>query len=243
MADDTQLAEVLHRFGALGLASAATPQSAAARTLDSLRHRIILMDLPPDTVLSRSDLASEYNVSQTPLREALQKLESEGLVDIYPQSRTVVTRIDPAQIREAHFLRLAVETEVVRRLAEAADPALAARLRTILALQEALAANPAELPAFQELDELFHQTMIAGAGQPGLYALLRARSGHLNRLRRLDLPGPGKIRHILEGHRHIISAIEAHDPEAAKDALRKHLSQTLNRLDLLRAEHPQFFTS
>jgi DNA-binding GntR family transcriptional regulator len=242
MPEGSPLAEVLHRLGPLGL-SATASQSAAARTLDSLRGRIISMDLPPDTVLSRNDLAAEYNVSQTPLREALQKLEAEGLVDIYPQSRTVVTRIDPVQIREAHFLRLAVETEVLRRLAETADAALVSRLKTLVALQEALAGNPAELPAFQELDELFHQTLMAGAGQPGLYALLRSRSGHLNRLRRLDLPGEGKIRHILEGHRGIIAALEAHDPERAQEAVRGHLSQTLSRLDVLRQSHPQYFTA
>ncbi len=242
MQQDSQLADVLHRLGPLGLTVGAT-QSAAARALDSLRQRIISMDLPPDTVLSRSDLAAEYNVSQTPLREALQKLESEGLVDIYPQSRTVVTRIDPVQIREAHFLRLAVETEVLRRLADAAEPALVSRLKTLVALQEALAGNPSEIPAFQELDELFHQTLLAGAGQPGLYALLRSRSGHLNRLRRLDLPGEGKIRHILQGHRAIVTALEGRDPQAAQEAIRGHLSQTLSRLDLLRGQHPQFFTA
>ena len=242
MPQDSPLADVLHRFGPLGLTTTAT-QSAAARALDSLRQRIISMALPPDTVLSRSDLAAEYNVSQTPLREALQKLESEGLVDIYPQSRTVVTRIDSAQIREAHFLRIAVETEVLRRLAETATPALISRLKTLVAVQEALAGNPSELPAFQELDELFHQTLMTGAGQPGLYALLRARSGHLNRLRRLDLPGEGKIRHILEGHRAIVAALELHDSVAAQAAIRGHLSQTLGRLDLLREQHPQFFVA
>lgn len=242
MVQDYPLSDVLHRLGPLGLSSGAT-QSASLRTLDALRARIIAMDLPPDSVLSRIDLAAEYNVSQTPLREALQKLEAEGLVDIYPQSRTVVTRIDPVQIREAHFLRLAVETEVLRRLAPVADGALISRLRTLVALQEALAGNSAELPAFQELDELFHQTLMAAAGQPGLYALLRSRSGHLNRLRRLDLPGEGKIRHILEGHHAVIAALEAHDPEAAQEAIRDHLSQTLSRLDVLRETHPQFFTA
>ena len=90
---------------------------------------------------------------------------------------------------------------------------------------------------------MFHQTLMAAAGQPGLYALLRSRSGHLNRLRRLDLPGEGKIRHSLEGHRAIVAALEARDPQAAQDAVRGHLSQTLSRLDLLRAQHPQFFTA
>jgi DNA-binding GntR family transcriptional regulator len=242
MAQNTQLADVLHRFGALGLGQgAAAAQSAAARTLDSLRNRIISMQLPPDTVLSRSELAAEYQVSQTPLREALQRLEAEGLVDIYPQSRTLVTRIDPARIREGHFLRIAVETEVMERLARSADPALLSRLGTLIALQEALADTPEELAAFQALDELFHQTLIVGAGQPGLYTLLRAQSGHLNRLRQLDLPGPGKIEHILQGHRAILSALTNHDPEAAKAAIRGHLSQTLSRLEQLRELRPEYF--
>lgn len=242
MPQEPSLADVLHRLGPLGLSGGVT-QSASLRALDSLRTRIIAMDLQPDAVLVRNELAAEYNVSQTPLREALQKLEAEGLVDIYPQSRTVVTRIDPVKIREAHFLRLAVETEVLRRLAKVADAALISRLKTLVALQEALAGNVAELPAFQELDELFHQTLMSAAGQLGLYALLRSRSGDLNRLRRLDLPGEGKIRHILQGHHAVIAALEAHDPEAAQEAIRGHLSQTLSRLDILRETYPQYFTS
>lgn len=216
-------------------------QSAASRTLDALRNRIILLDLPPDTVLSRSELAQQYEISQTPLREALQRLEAEGLVEIYPQSRTVVTRIDTTQIHEAHFLRIAVETEILRRLAETCDAATVARLNTIISLQETLAADPGEVAAFQELDEVFHQTLMTAAGQPGLHALLRSRSGHLNRVRRLDMPSEGKVRRILEGHRAIIAALAAHDAGAAQVAIRDHLSQTVSRLEVLKDLHPQFF--
>jgi DNA-binding GntR family transcriptional regulator len=240
----SSIAQVLQRYSVLGgLAGAAGSPTAAGRTLDSLRQRIITLDLPPDTVLSRIDLARHYDISQTPLREALQKLEAEGLVDIYPQSRTVVTRIDTAKMHEAHFLRLAVETEVLRRLAQDCDAGALARLKVILALQEELAGSAAELPAFQELDEVFHQTLMAAAGQPGLHALLRSRSGHLNRVRRLDLPNEGKIRRILDGHRAIIAAIEAHDEAAALAAIRDHLSQTVSRVEALRAKYPNYFKS
>jgi DNA-binding GntR family transcriptional regulator len=235
---------IAQRYGVLSsLVGGTGSLSAAGRTLDSLRQRIITLDLPPETVLSRIDLARHYDISQTPLREALQKLEVEGLVDIYPQSRTVVTRIDTTAMHEAHFLRLAVETEVLRRLAQACDAAALSRLKVILALQEELAGNAAELPAFQELDELFHQTLMAAAGQPGLHALLRSRSGHLNRVRRLDLPNEGKIRRILDGHRAIIAAIEARDEAAALAAIREHLSQTVSRVEALRAQYPNYFKS
>lgn len=235
-------ADFMQQFTSLtGTPGGAGAQSAAARTLDAVRQRIITLDLPPDTVLSRIDLARQYDVSQTPLREALQRLEAEGLVDIFPQSRTVVTRIDTAKMHEAHFLRIAVETEVLRRLAVDCGAVALARLNTIVTLQEAVADNAAELPTFQELDEAFHQTLMAAAGQPGLHALLRARSGHLNRVRRLDLPNVGKIRRILQGHRDIVAALAAHDPDAAQAAIRDHLSQTVSRVDDLRRQYPQYF--
>ncbi len=238
------IAAALPRYTVLGgLAGGPGSQSAAGRTLDALRQRIITLDLPPETVLSRIELAQHYDVSQTPLREALQKLEAEGLVDIYPQSRTVVTRIDTTKMHEAHFLRLAVETEVLRRLSHECDATSLSRLKVILTLQEELSGSLAELPAFQELDEVFHQTLMAAAGQPGLHALLRSRSGHLNRVRRLDLPNEGKIRRILDGHRAIIAAIEAKDEAAALTAIRDHLSQTVSRVEALRAKYPSYFKS
>ncbi len=241
---DIDLAEALARSGQRG--SEQTQHhgagfSAAQRVFESLRRRIISLDLPPNAVLSRTSLAQEYDVSQTPLREALQKLGAEGLVDIFPQSRTVVTRLIAAEIHEAHFLRVAVETEVMRRLSENCDSAVLNRLGTILTMQEALAASPDELPAFQELDELFHQTLMSGVGQAGLHTLIRARSGHLNRLRRLDLPGPGKIARILDGHRAILAALKSRDAAAGQEAIREHLSQTVNRVDELRAQHPDYF--
>ncbi|MGO8433620.1 GntR family transcriptional regulator, partial [Rhizobium johnstonii] len=76
----------------------------------------------PDTPLSRTELTETYEVSQTPTRDALQLLPQEGLVRIYPQSSTVVTRIDVLQIYEAHFLLVALETEVCRRPATDPDP-------------------------------------------------------------------------------------------------------------------------
>ncbi|MCR8725657.1 GntR family transcriptional regulator [Frigidibacter sp. ROC022] len=234
----------LARSGMVGLPSAAQSAggvSAVHRVYESLRQKIINLDLPPNTVLTRTELALQYDVSQTPLREALQKLEGDGLVEIVPQSRTTVSRLVTSEIREAHFLRVAIETEVMRRLGKDCDPTVIKRLETILTMQEALAGNPEELPTFQELDEAFHQTLLAGAGQPGLHNLLRARSGHLNRLRRLHLPGPGKIANILKGHHEIIAALTAHDPEAGQQAIRDHLSQTISRVDDLRREYPDYF--
>ncbi|MGO4137031.1 GntR family transcriptional regulator [Rhizobium brockwellii] len=219
--------------------------STVQRVYDDLRKRIVTIQLPPDTTLSRTELTETYEVSQTPIRDALQLLKHEGLVRIYPQSRTVVTRIDVLQIYEAHFLRVALETEVCRRLATDPDPdpSVITRARSIIKMQSAVAdADDADqISIFQELDELFHQTLFAGAKRSSLHQLIRERSGHLERIRRLHLPEKGKIVSILDGHHAIIDAIAARNEQGAVDAIREHLSQTVAKVEDLRKEFPDYF--
>ena len=97
--------------------------SASAQLHDSLRDRIIQLQLAPGQYLSRNEIAAEYGVSQTPVRDALIKLEEEGLIDTFPQSKTEVSRIDIEHALETQFLRLSIELEITRNLAQAADPA------------------------------------------------------------------------------------------------------------------------
>ena len=228
-------------FGLAPSGYAAIAGSTVQRVYDDLRKRIITIQLPPDTTLARTELTETYEVSQTPIREAMQLLKQEGLVRIYPQSRTVVTRIDVPQIYEAHFLRVALETEVCRRLALEPDPSTVMRARSIIKMQEAVADDPEQLSIFQELDELFHQTLFAGVKRGGLHQLIRERSGHLERIRRLHLPEKGKIINILAGHRAIVEAIAEGNEAAAVAAIRDHLSRTVSKVENLRAEFPHYF--
>ena len=100
--------------------------TASQMLYDSLRDRVLSLELAPGAPLSRAEIAETYGVSQTPVRDALQRLEAEGLVETFPQSRTLVAKIDLAHARETQFLRLGLELEVARVLAAAPDPAAAA---------------------------------------------------------------------------------------------------------------------
>jgi GntR family transcriptional regulator, rspAB operon transcriptional repressor len=226
-----------------GARLAGRPDSAPAsqRIYDDLRERIVRLELPPGTTLSRTELARRYDVSLTPIREVMQRLEQDGLIRIFPQSRTVVTKIDVAQLYEAHFLRVAVECEVARRLAEAPGSAPSKKARAILTMQETLVGNLEEMDLFNDLDEAFHQTLFAGVGQLNLHAMLKAKAGHLSRVRRLDLPKAGKMRSIMKAHWAVLEAIEAGDPLAAQKAMRGHLAGTVGRIEELRGEFPDYF--
>ncbi|RYD21139.1 MAG: GntR family transcriptional regulator, partial [Spirochaetia bacterium] len=88
----------------------------ALQVHEILRERILNVQLVPGTVLSRASLQLEFGVSQTPVRDALMRLQEESLVDVYPQYATVVAKIDVDHARQAQFLRLSIELEAVRRL-------------------------------------------------------------------------------------------------------------------------------
>lgn len=215
-------------------------RQAAPQVEQALREAILALALPPGTVLQRAELAERFGVSQTPVRDALLKLGEDGLVDIYPQHATIVSRIDvPAALR-AHFLRRALELEIVRELAsrdaDALVPVLALLRERIAQQKKALAAR--DYSTFIDLDRAFHRAMYEAAGYAELWPLIRQRSGHVDRLRRLHLPTRGKGQDILRDHQAIVDAVARREPEAAAAALRSHLAGTLTFVDEVRQRHP-----
>lgn len=212
---------------------------AAPQVFEHMRDMIISMTLPPGTVLSRTDLAAQYGISQTPVRDALMRLAEEGLVDIFPQHATVVSPISIALAQQAHFLRRSVEVEIVRTLAEAPDPALVERLRLSVARQQAMLAAQ-DFAEFSLFDQAFHRQMYEAARVPDLWMLVRRQSGHLDRLRRLHLPIAGKANAVVADHTAIVDAIASGDPDAAQASLRRHLSGTLANLEEIRARYGNF---
>ena len=211
-----------------------------AQVYEQLRARIIALAVPPGATLSRADLAVRFGVSQQPVREAILRLEEEGLVETYPQSATKVAKIDLQSVREAQFLRISVELEVVRKLA-LADGLDLFPIESLILQQERFLLRE-DFSAFAEADREMHRKMQDMAGVPGLWSLIRSRSGHLDRLRHLHLPTPGKAQSVIVGHRGILTALERRDPDAAQAALRRHLSGTLASVEDLRDRFPDHIT-
>lgn len=214
---------------------------AAPQVFEQLRARIVSMELAPGRVLVRSELAEAFGVSQTPIRDALIKLGEEGLVQIFAQHATVVSRIDLAAATQAHLLRQSLELEIVERLAcGEADAALEARLTDALARQEATGTlTDADCVEFIEADRAFHQAMYVALGREALWALVRRQSGHIDRLCRLHLPEAGNIASVLAQHEQIAATIARREPSAARTAVREHLNDLLGRIDEIRRLYPE----
>jgi GntR family transcriptional regulator, rspAB operon transcriptional repressor len=210
---------------------------AAPQLYERLRERILALDLAPGAPLSRVELMDEFGTSVTPIRDALQRLADEGLVEIFPQHATVVSRIDLADAAQTQFLRRSIELEVVTTLVRVADDAVFEDLRAILARHRAALDD---LTTFKRLDMRFHQAMYEAASVPDLWALVRSRSGHIDRLRALHLPIAGKAKAILRDHGRILDALEARNTAAAQRAVHEHLSGTLTQVAAIAKRHPDY---
>jgi DNA-binding GntR family transcriptional regulator len=215
-------------------------RQSAPQVFEALRELIVSVQLEPGTVLQRAELAEHFGISQTPIRDALMRLGEEQLVDIFPQHATVVSRIDLSAALQAHFLRLAIELEILKTLCELPDAehrALVQRLNARLAVQGA-ALDPLDVPGLALADQAFHQEMYEAARVGPLWALVRKQSGHVDRLRRLNLPDEGKPQAIVRDHRAIVDAIARKDGPAAQQALRRHLAGTLAFVDDIKQRFP-----
>jgi DNA-binding GntR family transcriptional regulator len=213
-------------------------KASTARTLVHrvLRERIVSLDLTPGAAVSEGDLAAELGVSRTPVRESLILLAEEGLIHVYPQLGSFVARIDVQQVRDAQFIREAVELAALHAAAARATPADIAALRALIAAQ-----READAPTFFTLDDDFHRSLMAAAGHESAWRIVGSAKGHLDRVRRLSLPIPNTIERLIDEHTDVVDHLEAGREPAAVAALQGHLRGVFDDLDTIRARHEDLF--
>lgn len=214
--------------------------TAASLVQDELRRAILAMTILPGSALQEKDLTARFGVSRTPVREALIKLKEEGLVEIFPQAGTFVSRIPVGAIPEAVVIRQALECATVELAARRDDPQGILKLDATIARQ-AEAADVGDQESFHVADEDFHEGLAELAGFPGIWRVAHAAKSQIDRCRRMTLPVPGRMEHVLREHLLILDAVRRGDPEAAQSAMRKHLGALLPDLPMLRQTHPDYF--
>jgi DNA-binding GntR family transcriptional regulator len=216
--------------------------SASRRVYLCLRQRIVEMSMLPGERIVERDIAEEFGTSRTPVHEAVQRLADEGLIEIVPRSGTFVARIPLDALEEANLVRHALETAIIEKAAQRVQPADAARLRDILAEQEAAIASN-DFATFHRTDERFHALLAELSGYPGVWPIIQQAKTQMDRYRQLTLPLEGRMLDVLEEHRAVVEAIEARDPEKAVAAMREHLDLVMPVLEITRKLRPEFFTA
>ncbi|HEU0102467.1 MAG TPA: GntR family transcriptional regulator [Mycobacteriales bacterium] len=192
-----------------------------------LRTAILAGELRPGERLRPNELATRLGVSPTPLREALFRLEADGLVESVPHKGTRVTPLTRSSLTQLYELRLLLEPlalgKALDRLAEVDLDAVRASHERLVALEQA-----PDLLAREEAHRAFHHTLLVGCASPWLLSLTDSFSVHSSRYRLLSLDARGGHAAANLEHESLLTAFLAGDAPRATELLRAHIERTLD---------------
>jgi len=217
-------------------------ESAAERAYRHIKAGIVSRRYPPSRLLSEGQLADEVGVSRTPIREALLRLQSEGLLELLPKRGALVLPVTADEARDVIETRQIVELFAIRRAildssesAEVESELLATLDGHIEAMRTA-AANR-DTAGYVRADYDFHATIVAAAGNKilqTLYQSLRERQLRMGTVNLLDESGssadPTRFRDTVAEHERIRNAIATRDVQAAQSAVTAHVDHADLRL-------------
>ncbi|MDI3420962.1 GntR family transcriptional regulator [Streptomyces luteolus] len=195
---------------------------AAERVYQHVKQAVLERRYEGGTLLTEGELATDVGVSRTPVREALLKLEVEGLLKLYPKKGALVLPVSAQEIADVVETRLLVEEHAARK-AVPAPAALIERLEELLAQQRAQAAA-GDFAAAAVSDRCFHAEIVRSGGNEilsRLYDQLRDRQLRMGVA--VMHSHPDRIAKTLGEHAEILDALRAGDADAAVAVVHRHV--------------------
>lgn len=199
--------------------------TARNRAYEHLRQAIVAREISVGTVLDTSTVATDLEMSRTPVREALQQLLQEGLVERGQRRQMVVRHIPHDERHEILLMRDALERSVVRHAATSLAPDQLDELRALIYGQRR-ASTEGDIDRFIELDERFHLSLADAAGLPRFRKMLSELRASIRVMGLAAVGRPGRMEQVAAEHEAVLEALEKRDPERAAAAMRDHLRAT-----------------
>lgn len=187
-----------------------------------LKDAIILNILLEGERLQERQLAEALKLSRTPVREALKRLEIEGLVEMLPAGGFKIKELTLQDLEDIYELRIVLEGLAARLAAQRASSSDISYLKHLLQrLELALDEGKVDIPTF--LNAQFHQAIAEATRNKYLIALISRFNNTLQRLKYATLAYPGRARKAFEEHQQLLEAVEQHNPEEAERIAQEHV--------------------
>lgn len=192
-----------------------------------IREMILNFDLAPGSRVTETELASHFDVSRTPVRGALQRLQAEGYLTVLPKQGCFIREIDVEYLSQIYQVRIALE---MLSLEGACTHMRDVRLKVLAAEWNPdrdidNAADPSEMEA---RDEAFHVTLAEGSGNLALAHYLDDINLHIRVIRRLDFTDPGRVDKTYDEHYRICRYLLRRDLTKAQVLMRGHIQRSEN---------------
>lgn len=193
---------------------------------EEVRQAIIELRLKPGEPLREATMAEQLGVSKTPVREALARLEQEGLVETTSFKGAVVSGYSREDLQEIYELRELLEGAAARAAATSASDDTLTRLAALVAESRGLHAKE-DLEGLAALLGAFDLVIYEQVANERIRALIENLKAHLARIGRLTEEIPGRVKASVEEHAAIVEAIAARDADEAERSMRIHIRSVL----------------
>jgi DNA-binding GntR family transcriptional regulator len=202
----------------------AATQRQSDQAYEKLRQLIIRAELRPGAVIEEAAMMDRLGVGRTPLRESLQRLAQEDLIENVPRRGYFVTEVTAADLYHVFEVRRSLEGFAARLAAERIQPGHLAEFEAMMVEARAGIANDIrDLEWNLGVDEWFHRIIVQATGNPYLLSAINRHYGLAVRTLYLSRVPITPIRDEIENYEIMHAALSAGDPDAAEAAMRKHL--------------------
>lgn len=191
-----------------------------------IKQEIINLDFKPGERLPERDLAEKYNVSRTPIRQILQKLSAEGLVEFVPYKGAFIKDLTIEEFKDITQLRMVLEKFAVELCCENMNENDLEQLEVIINKQKYAIRNR-DVKEYSQLDQEFHYTIVKAAGNKELKTFMELlnQKSYLSRVRTLSLPD--QMERSVAEHQEILINIKLKDKVTAGRKAAAHVEEAL----------------
>lgn len=192
-----------------------------ADVYDTLRHKILTGELPPLSRLKEQEVAAQFSLSRTPIREALARLEMEGLISRAPGRGAVVCPVEMDEVDEIYEIRAALESLVAKRACERATNAEIEEMAAELAVAQGFL-EAGDIGSMMTHTVRFHALLNRSSRSPRLITMLRSLEERLVSFRRKGLRHPGRAESAMRQHWGIFGGLRSRDYEEMRRWVEEH---------------------
>jgi len=214
--------------------------TASEEIYQTLRSEILSLRFKPGEELNLQLLSTQLQVSRSPVRDALMRLCSDNLVDIFPQKGTRVSLINLKQVEEERFLRKSLEESAVKKFIYQVKNEQIRMMENAIELQKQ-AMQQEDFIQFLEHDDEFHQCIFQGIGMQRIWKIIKAQGGNHHRIRLLSFYEKNVLANIIEQHQNMLEAIKSKQLDVLLSLEDKHLSKLLQETEIMVQHYPDYF--
>jgi DNA-binding GntR family transcriptional regulator len=204
------------------MAALPLPRTVKDQLVDLLRDEIVRGTFEPGQHLRLENIATRFDISTMPVREALRELESEGLVTIYPHRGAVVTELTVEDLQDIYDIRATLEAMATRLAVPRMNKASYKELESIV---EQMDAQLGHVAALVKLNHQFHSTLYAISGRRHLHELTRAFRYRTQHYLHAYVDDLGSMALAQGEHRAILEACQSGDEQRAAALVGDHVSE------------------